>query len=737
MRDALSVIKNDVNKVRRSVMASCLVLFLILIPLLFTWFNVLASWDPFGNTKDLKIAVASEDTGYTSALFPIEVNAGEQVLSQLRGNNQMDWVITNADDALEGTRSGEYYASIILPESFSSDMLTFYADGSEPAEIALHTNEKKNALAPTIANQGAQGLSTSISETFTRIVGDVSLGLVTSLSDFLDQDDTQDALDRIEARAEGLQTQLRNGARTARTMEELAESTIPLIESAQRIIDAPLPELPETAQNNAGDITGASDALDGALSATRKSYAVVGERIDDLYETANVSRETRSETLNTLADNVQLNIDAYQGLKESINSQVRPVLPSEAATLRGQLDEAIVAQESVRDRLRSAADTGSTERPDFSSLDQAASAIEDVRNSGIRDQINELGETLRSIGDTIELPEGNIDLNSDSLASASQALDGVGDTLDKNAASLNDLRERLSTAGETGDLSDLANMVGDDPDAFAQILASPVEVNRQAIYPVASFGTGMTPLYTTLALWVGGILASVALRTDVAAKLTKHRPRKDAILGEDDSEDDIDDVTDGTELSAEASEPTLSDTKEVKETEAEEIGPLAKYFGRYGTFALIGLAQSTLLTLGLIFFVKVEATHPFLLVLAGWVASSIFMLLIYAFTVALGNAGKALSVFLLVIQISSAGGSYPLQLLPEWFQNVSPWLPATYTVRAFRAAIAGIYQADYWTALGALLLFIIPALILGVVLRKPFAKYTSSLNEALAKTKMM
>ena len=113
------------------------------------------------------------------------------------------------------------------------------------------------------------------------------------------------------------------------------------------------------------------------------------------------------------------------------------------------------------------------------------------------------------------------------------------------------------------------------------------------------------------------------------------------------------------------------------------------------------------------------------------------MLLIYAFTVALGNAGKALSVFLLVIQISSAGGSYPLQLLPEWFQNVSPWLPATYTVRSFRAAIAGIYEADYWIALGTLLLFIIPALILGVVLRRPFAKYTASLNEALAKTKMM
>ena len=721
MRDALSVVKNDFSKVRRSVMATCMLLFLIIIPLLFTWFNVLAAWDPFGNTKDLKIAVASEDDGYTSDFFPIEVNAGDQVLSQLRANEQMDWVITNPSDAIEGTKSGEYYASIILPSTFSDDMLTFYADGSQPAQIALHTNEKKNALAPTIANKGAEGISANISETFTRTIGDVSLGLVTSLSDFLDQGDTQDALSRIEARAENLQSQLRNGARTARTMGDLTESAIPLLESAQRIIDTPRPSLSDTTRDGITDISASSDALDGALSATRESYAIVGDRIDALYETANISRETRSETLNTLADNVQLNINAYEGLKDTVNTRIRPLAPAEAATLTGQLDEAIAAQESVRDRLRAASDSDSPERPDFSSLDRASSAIEDVRNSGIRDQVSQLAQTLRGIGDTIELPEGDIQLNTDSLAGASAALDDVGATLDQNADRLDDLLDRINTASRTGDLSEIAAIVGDDPEAFAQALAAPVEVERQAIYPVASFGVGMAPLYTTLALWVGALLAAVALRTDVAAKLTKHRPNRfdEEVDLENETEDDT------AEIPSEAPE------------EPEEIGPFAKYFGRYGTFALVGLAQSTLLTLGLIFFVKLEPAHPFLLVLAGWVSSCIFMLLVYALTVALSNAGKALAVFLLVIQISSAGGSYPLQLLPHWFQSVSPWLPATYSIRAFRSALAGSYGADYWIALAILLLFIIPALILGVVLRKPLANYTSGLNKALAKTKMM
>src|SRR5699024_12430181 len=112
----------------------------------------------------------------------------------------------------------------------------------------------------------------------------------------------------------------------------------------------------------------------------------------------------------------------------------------------------------------------------------------------------------------------------------------------------------------------------------------------------------------TLALWVGALLAAVALRTDVAAKLTKHRPNR--LDEEVDLENETEDDT--AEIPSEAPE------------EPDEIGPFAKYFGRYGTFALVGLAQSTLLTLGLIFFVKLVPAHPFMIVLACCVSSFYF-----------------------------------------------------------------------------------------------------------------
>ena len=161
------------------------------------------------------------------------------------------------------------------------------------------------------------------------------------------------------------------------------------------------------------------------------------------------------------------------------------------------------------------------------------------------------------------------------------------------------------------------------------------------------------------------------------------------------------------------------------------------YFGRYGFFATMGLLQSTLVTLGLIVFVGVSPVHPSLLILAGWVISLVFMLIVYTLVLSFGNAGKALSVLLLIVQISGSGGAYPLVVLPQWFQNISPWLPATYAIDAFRSALAGIHHGDYWIHLLKLLLFVLPALLLGLVLRKGLDGYNQKMDAAMEKTRLM
>ena len=728
MNNVLSLVKRDLRHATRNVMASIVLFGLVIIPSLFTWFNVIASWDPFANTSNLKVAVASTDAGFQSDLMPIPINVGEQVLSELRGNDGLDWVITTKDDAIDGTKSGAYYAAIVLPPSFSSDMLTFYADGAERTSIKFYTNEKKNALAPKITEQGAEGVSSQISEAFTVTLSEVALGLVSSVSDYLTDDNTQAALNRVESRIGNIATQLRGGARTAETLGALIESSVPLVDSAESLVTAAGAAFDDssTALGNGsaavgdlkGALTGATQSLVDALGATAGSYDAVAARIDDLYAEAGKVGGSQAAALNALADAVQVQVDQTTALKQKLVDEVQPLVPESGqaafARVLTSLDESIARQEGVRDRMRQSAtdiangagSAGESHDAIAAAVAEAKKAVTDAKDayaSGLKPQLDTLAGTLDTISGDIAGIRESLAGSSSRLAGAAGSVRTVltesGEATTKLATSLNEtadkfgeLQRAIAKAADTGDLSEISEIIGAGPAVLATSLAEPVRVDRTAVFPIVGFGAGMAPLYSVLALWVGALLMTVTIRVDV-------------------------------------NQETLPDRPELTTTQ--------KYLGRYGVFALVGLAQSTLLTLGLVLFVQIEPAHPLLLILAGWVISLVFTLIVYTFVVAFGNAGKALAVLLLVIQISGSGGAYPLELLPQWFQNISPFLPATYAIQALRAAVAGVYGGDFWIALGMLLLFAIPALLLGLVLRRPMIPFNRKLMAALESTKLM
>ncbi|KUF06499.1 YhgE/Pip domain-containing protein [Leucobacter sp. G161] len=728
MNTILSIVRRDVRHATRNVMASIVLFGLVIIPSLFTWFNVIASWDPFANTSNLKVAVASSDEGFQSDLMPIRINVGEQVLSELRANDGLDWVITSKDDAIDGTRSGAYYAAIVLPPSFSSDMMTFYADGADRTDIDFYTNEKKNALAPKITEQGAEGVSSQISEAFTVTLSEVALSLVSSVSDYLSDDDTQAALTRVEARVAGIETQLRASARTADTLSALVNTSIPLVDSAESLVSAAGDAFDDTSNAVGGGVAavgdlksalqGATQSLVDALGSAAGSYDAVGARIDELFAQAGSTSASQAASLGALADSVQVQIDQLTALKHTLEAEVGPSLPESAqagfSRVLASLDNSIARQEGVRDRMRQAAtdiaagnESAQQSHAGISdAVAEAKAALTDAQaayRDGLKPQLDQLAATLDTISADVAGIKGDLAGSSSTLSGAAgsvrSVLTGSGEATQQIARSLNEtadtfgeLQRALATAADTGDLSALSEVIGAGPSVLATSLAEPVRVERTAVFPVVGFGAGMAPLYSVLALWVGALLMTVTIRVDVSDEVLPERPK-----------------------------PTLTQ----------------KYLGRYGVFALVGLAQSTLLTVGLVVFVQIEPAHPLLLILAGWVISMVFTLIIYTLVVAFGNAGKALAVLLLVIQISGSGGAYPLELLPVWFQNISPFLPATYAIEALRAAVAGIYGGDFWIALGTLALFVLPALLLGLVLRRPMIPFNRGLMEALESTKLM
>ena len=154
-------------------------------------------------------------------------------------------------------------------------------------------------------------------------------------------------------------------------------------------------------------------------------------------------------------------------------------------------------------------------------------------------------------------------------------------------------------------------------------------------------------------------------------------------------------------------------------------------------FIAMGQVQTLITVLGDLFILKIQCVHPLLFWVVGALTSLTFTLLIYALVYSFGDVGKAIAVVILVLQIAGSSGTYPIELLPEFFQKVYIFFPFPYAINAMRECIAGFYGMNYWIELGKLALFLIPALLLGLILRKPVIKLNDAFTEKLESTHLI
>ena len=762
MRNVLEIVRNDFRVIRQNTMTGIMVFGLVLIPLLFTCFNVLASWEPFENTEKLKIAVASNDRGHRTDIGAIDVNLGNEVLSKLSRNHEIDWQITDSEDAIDGTKSGDYYAAIVLPENFSTELMTFYVRGTKAPKLTLYTNEKKNALSSIITSKGASGVIQEIDKNFTQVVASVGLGVITSLDEYLNTSDSKQALTRVQNRVDDTAARLRSGAQTARSLSTLVETTVPLVETADSILENAGARM-DILRNGSGDgnvagdleaaVGNVRDSVSTALDATQSSYEGVRDRVNELVDGTQATSGATADTFDAMAAKFGQQADGLTAMRDRLEDTVGAVVPGVAkpgydraiSDLNTSIARTRGLQESfsaVAADLRGGRDTGSSISQAKDAFTAAIAAVENARNSyeqNLRPQIDALSEPvsrlstdIEVIGEDIRGIRGTLSGSPvDTLRKTSAATMGLSNRFDDLAARFDEIHNALEEAKDTGDLSRIAEAVGDDPSALAAQLAAPVQVEEDPVFPVQSFGAGMAPFYATLALWIGALLSSVLIRTTV-------RSRDGQKVGDDEAEHVVSDAVDdaqGDAASDEIDEPT-SDAQ-INAAQADDYTRVEKYFGRFATFASVGLVQSTLMVLGLQVYVGIEPAHRFLMLLAGWVISLVFMMIVFSFVFTFDNAGKAICVLLLVMQVSAAGGAYPLPLVPQWVQNISPWLPGTYAIDMFRSSIAGIYEADYWKLMFMLALFIIPSLILALGLQRIFEKGINEIKNAIEETKVM
>ncbi len=723
---------DDVRRLTSNIASIIIVIGLTVIPGLFTWFNVAACWDPFANTKNLQFAIANEDEGYKGDLLPMRINIGDEVVNTLRANTQLDWNFTKTkQEAIDGTKSGKYYAAVIIPKDFSKTMLTFFSTDADHAVLGYYNNEKLNALAPKVTGQGADTIAASINEMFAKTITDTALNVASAMVDMLDKPEAKNRLNDFNSRIGDLSTTLSDSATTLRSYSQLTGSAQTLMSSSKSLVaqtksgvDDAVGDL-SGAKQSVTDLTGAlgtsTNALQQALDASSASMESLAGSIDTLCGSVDGQANAAAAAITNISKNVAGEAKDYATTRDQLQDLLdKSSLPQHGAvrariqSLIDRLDAASTTLSQLSSRLDAAAAditnhvqvNGETRESIKDLVAQAKSSVSGISSdfdASIKPDLDKMsasfadasGQLTTSVT-TLKGALGDLDSSTaaadEQITKVRKTLDDAAGDLDTASTKLADFSGQLTKALNTGDMGVVKQVLAGNSSKLSSTLSAPVELKTKALFPVENFGTSLTPFYTFLPLWVGAILTAVTLKVNLSKK---------------------------------------------RQLELGDPKPWQQFLGHYFVFGIIVLLQATFSLAGTLLFLRVQAVHPWLFMLDGWFSAIVYSFFTYTLIASFGNVGKAIAVLFLVMQISGSDAAYPLAILPHFLSDVSPWLPVTYSTAALRSAIAGIYQNDYWIAMGKLALFLVPLLIIGFGLRRGLIRFNLWYERKVESTKLI
>ncbi|MFV5171132.1 YhgE/Pip family protein [Bacillus cereus] len=237
MKQIWRIYKTDLRNVAKHWAAIVIVLGLMILPSLYAWFNIKASWDPYGNTKEVPIAVSNQDAG--SNLRGKDINIGDEIVDSLKKNKNLGWKFVDEKQAIYGVERGDYYASITIPKDFSEKIATVLDENPQKPELDYYVNEKVNAIAPKITAKGASGITEEISKNFVKtangeifkIFNDLGIDLETNLPSI---EKVKDLVFKLEAQFPEMNTLMDKALDDATRAEDIvkvAQKELPVVES--------------------------------------------------------------------------------------------------------------------------------------------------------------------------------------------------------------------------------------------------------------------------------------------------------------------------------------------------------------------------------------------------------------------------------------------------------------------------------------------------------------------------
>ncbi|KUF34179.1 MULTISPECIES: YhgE/Pip domain-containing protein [Lysinibacillus] len=713
---------------------------LIFLPSLYAWLNIYASMDPYAHTANMKIAIVNEDKGTT--VRDDAINVGKEVIENLRTNNSFTWELETEKQALAQLKNGEYFAAIVIPHDFSEKLTSILTDQPTKAHIDYYVNEKKNPIAPKITSKGASVLTQQVSNEFVSTVNGTLFSIFNTIGVEMERDipdfrKFENYVFTIEQHLPDINSFLTQASTQGQDANQLLNQALTQIPQVEQLTTDGL-----TTIQKGLHLVNEADVLFNELSPVIKqdvaTVQTIAQHFSDIINKLNnidldpssfaQTKEALQQQLTTAKDNITNSIQTLEALQKLIQADAltRQQLEKSLTTIINSLQEnnaeenqSLIEQlTTIREALQHQPSFIDSTTNALSALQQLHALHDDVLNklaqvkpidkevikqdivaiqnmaqnattnlqkflSYYNDSLEpQIRSTLASAKQTLTnasamltdvkqfIPQATAKLSQakNTLGTANNAIQKIQTEFPTLSSKIKELATKLRTLEEEADIAEIVQLLKNDVNAERDFFEEPIKLQEHRLFPIANYGTAMTPFYTVLSIWVGCLLLISLLSVNLHGN----------------SSYSIRDI----------------------------------YFGRLLTFGTFSFIQTLIITIGDTFLVDGSIQAPVYFILFGLFISLVFITVVYTLVSVFGNVGKALAIVMLVLQIAGSGGTYPVELLPRFFQIINPFLPFTYAIELMREAVGGIIWSTVWVDLLFLAGFWFIFILFGFFLKK-------------------
>lgn len=718
----MSLIKQEWKALFKNKKVLIAVIGVLFIPLMYSGGYLSAFWDPYGKLDELPVAVVNNDRGATYE--GKELDVGNELVGNLKENASFDWNFVDKEDADKGLENHDYYMVIEIPENFSSNATTLQDAQPQHLELSFKTNKAYNFISGQIGESAVTKIKEEVASSLTKTyaesifdnielmadgIGEASdgankindgVGELKKGSSTLDEslhelvkssvtfkDGLQEAstgsselANGVSSLDEGLATmkqgqdELYNGsvkaeAGTSALVTGLNESRLGMQE-----LQKSLPSLTsgtETLKNSASKLVagtnqladGSIDASVGAAKLSQNLSQVMADVNDMMTELqAMPLPEQNKQELQKLAEALSSLDQGGKQLASNLNQ-----LAAGASELTKNVAELPASTEKIYNGTVIVQDT----------IDQLAAGQEKLYNGAV--QVNEgqskITSGLSVFGDKIteakvgtkQLKDGGIALEkgisqladgSVALEAGSTELANGADQINNGLTVLSDGTSELST--KLGEASEETKETQGSDELF-DMVANPVDLHTEELHEVPNYGTGLAPYFLSLALFVGALLLTVVFPLRESSGIPK--------------------------------------------------SGFTWFLSKFSVLFFVAVVQAILADVILLFGLGIEVKSVELFILFSILTSLTFMAIVQFLVTTMADPGRFVAIIVLILQLTTSAGTFPLELIPNIFQKINQWLPMTYSVAGFKAIISSGDFTDMWSQALVLVGFLVCAVI--------------------------